>query len=189
MFDFILSWLILIPFIGILIILGIPKTQVNAIKLCAFITSLIAFVYSLFLFILFDNSTSKFQFLEYLEWLPSLNLHLFIGVDGISVFFILLSTFLISICILTSWDSVVKFEKEYYICFLAMGSILIFVFSVLDVLVFYIFFESILIPMFFVIGIWGSRTRKIKAAYQLFIYTLIGSVLMLLAIFLIYSYV
>ena len=186
MFDFILSWLILIPFIGILIILGIHKTQVNAIKLCAFITSLIAFVYSLFLFILFDNSTSKFQFLEYLEWLPSLNLHLFIGVDGISVFFILLSTFLISVCILTSWNSVVKFEKEYYICFLSMGAILIFVFSVLDVLVFYIFFESILIPMFFVIGIWGSRTRKIKAAYQLFIYTLIGSVLMLLAIFLIY---
>jgi len=129
MFDFILSWLILIPFIGILIILGIPKTQVNAIKLCAFITSLIAFVYSLFLFILFDNSTSKFQFLEYLEWLPSLNLHLFIGVDGISVFFILLSTFLISVCILTSWNSVVKFEKEYYICFLSMGAILIFVFS------------------------------------------------------------
>jgi NADH:ubiquinone oxidoreductase subunit 4 (subunit M) len=186
MFDFILSWLILIPFIGILIILGIPKTQVNAIKLCAFVTSLVAFIYSLFLFVLFDNSTSKFQFLEYLEWLPSLNLHLFIGVDGISVFFILLSTFLISVCILTSWDSVVKYEKEYYICFLSMGALLIFVFSVLDVLVFYIFFESILIPMFFVIGIWGSRTRKIKAAYQFFLYTLIGSVLMLLAIFLIY---
>jgi len=186
MFDFILSWLILIPFIGILIILGTPKTQVGLIKLCAFVTSLVTFIYSLFLFVLFDNSTSKFQFLEYLEWLPSLNLHLFIGVDGISVFFILLSTFLISVCILTSWASVVKHEKEYYICFLAMGIILIFVFSVLDVLVFYIFFESILIPMFLIIGIWGSRTRKIKAAYQFFLYTLIGSVLMLLAIFLVY---
>ena len=186
MFDFVLSWLILIPFIGILIILAIPKTEVGAIKLCAFVTSLVAFVYSLSLFILFDNSTSKFQFLEYMEWLPSLNLHLCIGVDGVSVFFILLSSFLTSICILTSWSSVVKYEKEYYICFLAMGSLLVFVFSALDILLFYVFFESILMPMFFVIGIWGSRTRKIKAAYQFFLYTLIGSVLMLLAIFLIY---
>ena len=186
MFDFVLSWLILIPFIGILIILAIPKTEVGAIKLCAFVISLVAFVYSLSLFILFDNSTSKFQFLEYMEWLPSLNLHLFIGVDGVSVFFILLSSLLISICILTSWSSVVKYEKEYYICFLAMGSLLVFVFSALDILLFYVFFESILMPMFFVIGIWGSRTRKIKAAYQFFLYTLIGSVLMLLAIFLIY---
>jgi proton-translocating NADH-quinone oxidoreductase chain M len=120
------------------------------------------------------------------EWLPSLNLHVFIGVDGVSVFFILLSSLLISICILTSWSSVVKYEKEYYVCFLAMGSFLVFVFSALDILLFYIFFESILMPMFFVIGIWGSRTRKIKAAYQFFLYTLIGSVLMLLAIFLIY---
>jgi len=117
MFDFILSWLILIPFIGILIILGTPKTQVGLIKLCAFVTSLVTFIYSLFLFVLFDNSTSKFQFLEYLEWLPSLNLHLFIGVDGISVFFILLSTFLISVCILTSWDSVVKHEKDIIFVF------------------------------------------------------------------------
>jgi len=186
MFDFVLSWLILIPFIGILITLAIPKTDVGGIKLCAFVTSLFAFLYSLSLFVFFDNSTSKFQFLEYVEWLPSLNLHVFIGVDGVSVFFILLSSLLISICILTSWSSVVKYEKEYYVCFLAMGSFLVFVFSALDILLFYIFFESILMPMFFVIGIWGSRTRKIKAAYQFFLYTLIGSVLMLLAIFLIY---
>jgi len=97
--------------------LGTPKTQVGLIKLCAFVTSLVTFIYSLFLFVLFDNSTSKFQFLEYLEWLPSLNLHLFIGVDGISVFFILLSTFLISVCILTSWDSVVKHEKDIIFVF------------------------------------------------------------------------
>ena len=171
---------------GILFILSIPKTQVDFIKLSAFVTSLVGFLYSLFLFVLFDSSTPKFQFLEYLEWLPSLNLHLFLGVDGVSIFFVILSTFLIPVCILTSWDSVTKYEKEYYICFLSIGALLIFVFSVLDVLVFYVFFEAILIPMFFIIGIWGSRTRKIKAAYQFFIYTLIGSVLMLLAIFLIY---
>jgi proton-translocating NADH-quinone oxidoreductase chain M len=124
--------------------------------------------------------------LEYFDWLPSSNLHLFLGIDGISLFFIILSTFLVSICILNSWSSVAIYEKEYYLCFLLILVFLIFVFSVLDVLVFYIFFESILIPMFIIIGVWGSRTRKIKAAYQFFLYTLVGSVLMLLAIFLIY---
>lgn len=186
MFDFILSWLIILPLCGIFIILSIPKTEPNLIKTIAFFTSSITFVYSLFLFILFDNSTSKFQFIEFLEWLPIFNLNIFIGVDGISLFFIILSTFLIPVCILASWNAIKKNEKEYYICFLMMGVFLIFVFSVLDILMFYIFFEAILIPMFFIIGIWGSRTRKIKAAYQFFLYTLVGSILMLLAIFLIY---
>jgi NADH:ubiquinone oxidoreductase subunit 4 (subunit M) len=186
MFTVILLWLILIPIVGILTIIGIPKVKNNLIKFVAFTTSLITFVFSLFLFILFDNSTSKFQFLEYFEWLPIANLHLFLGVDGISLFFILLSTLLICICILTSWSSVSMHEKEYYICFLLILIFLVFVFSVLDIIVFYIFFESILIPMYLIIGIWGSRTRKIKAAYQFFIYTLVGSVLMLLAVFFIY---
>nr|QIC54978.1 NADH dehydrogenase subunit 4 [Cryptophyta sp. CCMP2293] len=186
MFNAILSWLILIPLVGILIIFGICKLKINLIKFVAFTISLITFVLSLFLFIFFDNSTSKFQFLEYFEWLPWANLHVFIGVDGISLFFILLSTFLVFICILTSWSTVNAYEKEHYICFLLILIFLIFVFSVLDILAFYIFFESILIPMYLIIGTWGSRTRKIKAAYQFFLYTLVGSVLMLLAIFFIY---
>jgi len=111
------------------------------------------------------------------------NIHFFLGIDGISLFFVILSTFLVSICILNSWSSVKKHLKKYYICFLLMDLFLIIVFSVLDVVVFYIFFESILIPMFLVIGVWGSRTRKLKAAYQFFLYTLIGSLFMLLAIF------
>lgn len=181
-----LSWLILIPATGILIIIGVPKIKSDLIKLLSFLTSAITFLFSLFLFIFFDNSTSKFQFVEYFEWLPSNNMHLFLGVDGVSLFFILLSTFLVCICILTSWVSIIDYEKEYFLCFLLILVFLIFVFSVLDVLIFYIFFESILIPMFIIIGVWGSRTRKVKAAYQFFLYTLIGSVLMLLAIFLIY---
>jgi len=181
-----LSWLILLPIVGIFLIASVTKVRTSFIKVIAFITSILAFLFSLLLFVFFDNSTSKFQFLEYFDWLPSSNLHLFLGIDGISLFFIILSTFLVSICILNSWSSVVIYEKEYYLCFLLILVFLIFVFSVLDVLVFYIFFESILIPMFIIIGVWGSRTRKIKAAYQFFLYTLVGSVLMLLAIFLIY---
>src|SRR6056300_761666 len=113
-------------------------------------------------------------------------MYFFFGVDGISLMFILLTTFLIPLCILASWTSIKISVKHYYSYFLLMESLLICVFSSLDLIIFFIFFESILIPMYLIIGFWGSRTRKIKAAYQLFIYTLVGSVLMLLAIFLIY---
>ena len=108
------------------------------------------------------------------------------GIDGISLFFIILTTFLIPICILVSWTSIKSYVKEYCIAFLILESLMLVVFSVLDLLLFYIFFESVLIPMFIIIGVWGSRERKIRAAYQFFLYTLIGSVLMLLAILLIY---
>ena len=103
----------------------------------------------------------------------------------ISLFFVLLTTFLIPVCILVSWNSITAYVKEYCIAFLILESLMIAVFSVLDLLLFYIFFESVLIPMFIIIGVWGSRERKIRAAYQFFLYTLFGSVLMLLAILLI----
>jgi proton-translocating NADH-quinone oxidoreductase chain M len=181
-----LSLLITIPIIGILFILTVPEEKSNLIKQIAFLSSFVTFISSLFLWICFDNSSSKFQFIEHFNWMPLFNIHFFLGVDGISLFFIILSTFLVSICILNSWFSIKKHIKKYLICFLLMDSFLIIVFSVLDIVVFYIFFESILIPMFLVIGVWGSRTRKLKAAYQFFLYTLIGSLFMLLAIFYIF---
>jgi len=104
-------------------------------------------------------------------------------VDGISLFFIILSTFLVCVCVLSSWINITKHIKSYLVCFLLMDFFLIIIFSSLDLIIFYIFFESILIPMFIVIGIWGSRTRKLKAAYLFFLYTLFGSLFMLLAIF------
>jgi len=131
-------------------------------------------------------STSKYQFVEKFFSVPYSNMHIYIGVDGISLFFVLLTTFLIPICLLASWDSVKIHIREYSIAFLFMESALICVFTVLDLLFFYIFFEAILIPMFLVIGVWGSRERKIRAAYQFFVYTLVGSVLMLLGILWIY---
>jgi len=178
-----LSLLITIPILGILFITIIPEYKVNLIKQVALITSIFTFITSLFLWVLFDNSSSKFQYIEHYSWMSLFNVHFFLGIDGISLFFIILSTFLVFICILNSWLSIKKHQKKYYICFLLMSSFLIVVFSVLDVIIFYIFFESILIPMFLIIGVWGSRTRKLKAAYQFFLYTLIGSLFMLLAIF------
>jgi len=178
-----LSLLIILPIIGIFFILVIPEYKTSLIKQVALLTSIFTFVFSLFLWIFFDNSSSKFQYIEHFDWMSLFNIHFFLGVDGISLFFIILSTFLVFICILNSWTSIKKYLKKYYICFLLMNSFLIIVFSVLDVVIFYIFFESILIPMFLVIGVWGSRTRKLKAAYQFFLYTLIGSLFMLLAIF------
>nr|YP_009476758.1 NADH dehydrogenase subunit 4 [Cryptomonas curvata]AVM81251.1 NADH dehydrogenase subunit 4 [Cryptomonas curvata] len=178
-----LSLLITLPILGILCISLVPEYKANLIKQIAFLCSFFTFILSIFLWIFFDNSSSKFQFIEYFDWMSIFNIYFFLGIDGISLFFVILSTFLVSICILNSWSSVKKHLKKYYICFLLMDSFLIIVFSVLDVVVFYIFFESILIPMFLVIGVWGSRTRKLKAAYQFFLYTLIGSLFMLLAIF------
>jgi len=150
---------------------------------------LITFIVSLFLWVFFDNSTSQFQFVSEIIWLPTLNLNLTVGIDGISLFLILLTTLLIPLCILASWNGVKIYVKEYLIAFLVMESFLIGVFCVLDLLIFYIFFESVLIPMFLIIGIWGSRERKIRASYFFFIYTLLGSVLMLLGIIYIYDQV
>jgi len=178
-----ISYLLIIPLIGISIIIITPSSSNNLIKQIAFLFSSVAFVFSLFLWIFFDNSTSNFQYIEFFNWSTIFNINFFFGIDGISLFFILLTTLLTYICILISWMNVKKQVKPYMILFLLMEFFLIIVFSILDIVVFYVFFESILIPMFFIIGIWGSRTRKLKAAYQFFLYTLLGSLFMLLAIF------
>jgi proton-translocating NADH-quinone oxidoreductase chain M len=178
-----ISLLVITPLVGAIILFFTEKNKIIFIKTIAFSFSAITFLLSLFLWVFFDNSTSRFQFIEFLDWFWSYNLYVFFGVDGISILFVILSTLLVPICILSSWNNIKKSIKEYYIYFLLMDSILICVFTSLDLIVFFIFFESILIPMYLVIGIWGSRTRRIKAGYQFFLYTLIGSVLMLLGIF------
>ena len=134
----------------------------------------------------FDNSTAKFQFVEVYEWIDNSNIIFYLGIDGISLFFVLLTTLLIPICLLASWEAIKNNQKEYFIAFLAMEALVIAVFCVLDIILFYVFFESVLIPMFIIIGVWGSRERRIRAAYMFFLYTLLGSVLMLLAILYIY---
>lgn len=187
MFDSsILLSLIGVPLLGILVLFFIPDTKPDLQKNIGLSTSLLTFVLSIPLWLKFDMSTPKYQFVEKFFSVPYSNMHIYLGVDGISLFFILLTTFLIPICLLASWDSIKIYVREYSIAFLFLEAVLICVFTVLDVLFFYIFFEAVLIPMFLIIGIWGSRERKIRAAYQFFVYTLIGSVLMLLAIMYIY---
>nr|YP_009515542.1 NADH dehydrogenase subunit 4 [Kumanoa ambigua]AVK39498.1 NADH dehydrogenase subunit 4 [Kumanoa ambigua] len=182
----ILIFVSIIPLFGILTLLLISSANTF---LCRNITlgfSCFTFLLSLLMWFSFDSSFDSFQFFYTLSWLPFFNLYYTIGVDGISLLFIVLTAFLITICTLVSWNSVTHYVKEYLICFLLLEFFLIQVFCVLDLFTFYIFFESVLMPMFLIIGVWGSRKRKIRAAFQFFLYTLLGSILMLLGILIIY---
>ena len=182
----------LTPIIGILIILGLPSQQLREInrkdidKEIALIVSLITFWISIMIWIKFDKGNPDFQMVQKLDWMSLNGTSFVLGIDSISLFFILLTTLLIPICILISWESVKHMTKEFVISLLLLESLLIIVFLVLDLISFYIFFESTLIPMVLIIAVWGSRKEKIQATYYLFIYTLIGSVFMLLGIFYIY---
>ena len=188
MIDFknILFYLLILPVTGVILLLFIPSSNHNLIKKVGFRISCITFVLSCYIWTVFNKSIGTFQLVTDNTWISILNLNLNLGVDGISLFFVLLTTLLIALCILTSWNSITFNLREYLICFLIMEFFLIGVFCVLDLLLFYIFFESVLIPMFLIIGIWGSRERKIRAAYFFFLYTLFGSILMLLSILYIY---
>jgi NADH-quinone oxidoreductase subunit M len=148
-------------------------------------TSLITFVISLLIWAGFDPTTADFQFVEKRDWLPDWGIGYHMGVDGISMWFVLLSTLLTPICILASWEAVQKRVKEYMIAFLVLETLMVGMFCALDILVFYIFFEGVLIPMFLIIGVWGGA-RRVYAAFKFFLYTLLGSVLMLIAILAMY---
>jgi NADH-quinone oxidoreductase subunit M len=148
--------------------------------------SVITFGRSVWMWALFDHSTASYQFSESYSWMPSLNLALSLGVDGLSRFFVRLNTLLTPLCILASMAGIQKNEKTYYGLFLRLEACVNTVFLATDMLTFYIFFEAVLIPMFLIIGRWGSRIRKIRAAFFFFRYTLVGSVLMLLALLYMY---
>ena len=182
----ILNYLLLLPVTGFVLLLLSPSWNTKILKFIALITSSITFILSILLWIWFDKSTGNFQFVDKILWIPNMNINFTVGIDGISLFFIILTTLLIFLCLLASWNSIHTNLKEYLICFLIMEFFLIGVFCILDLLLFYIFFESVLIPMYLIVGVWGSRERKIRAAYFFFLYTLLGSVLMLLGILYLY---
>ena len=181
-----LVYLLVLPLFGVLLLLYTPSSNIKSLKIISFRTSCITFLLSFYITITFKPTIGSFQFVTKHIWLNFLNVNLNLGIDGISLFFVLLTTLLIALCLLISWDTIKFNLKEYLISFLVMEFFLIGVFCVLDLLLFYIFFESVLIPMFLIIGLWGSRERKIRAAYLFFLYTLSGSILMLLAILYIY---
>ena len=183
----ILSLTIFLPMLGAIVILLIKddENSVNNIKKVALWTSVGVFLLSLFIWLQFDNSNSGYQFQEKFRWFNDFNFYYHIGIDGISLFMIILSTFLTPLCILASWESIKKRVKEYMIAFLILETVMIGMFSSVDILLFYIFFEAVLIPMYLIIGIWGGD-RRIYASFKFFLYTLLGSVLMLIAIIAIY---
>ena len=143
------------------------------------------FAVSLAVWAAFDPSRSDFQFVEQARWLPDFNITYHMGVDGISLFFVLLSTFLTPICVIASWTAITRRVKEYMIAFLVLETMMVGTFCALDFVLFYMFFEGVLIPMFLIIGVWGGP-RRVYSAFKFFLYTLLGSVLMLLAILAIY---
>jgi len=171
-------------------ILFTSRIKINKLKNTGLIWSLIILVYFNYITILYQKK-HQFQLSYFINWIEqSLNLNwgsIIISVDGISLFFIGLSVILIPICIIMSWNSIIYFKKEFLLSLFLILLLLIAVFSVLDIIVFYILFEAILIPMFLIIGVWGSRDEKVKAAFYFFFYTLIGSLLMLISIFKLYS--
>jgi NADH-ubiquinone oxidoreductase chain 4 len=187
-----LSALLLIPIIGSLLLLPIsdePTTsgvRQNRMKQIALTTAMINFILSIILWGEFDSSSVQYQFVQEFNNLSFCHLNL--GIDGISLYFVLLTTLITPICILANWDNI-KFGMKYFlIAFLVMETLLIAVFVVLDLMLFYIFFESVLIPMFLVVGIWGGSTTRIRASFLLFLYTLAGSLFMLLAILILQLY-
>ena len=182
-----LSIVIFLPTVGALIILFMSASDElsrrNIRNVALFVTSL-TFVISLGLWIWFDPSNPGFQFVEERPWIGNfMSYHL--GVDGISVLFVILTTFLLPFCILASWETVQHRIREYMVAFLLLESFMIGVFCALDLMLFYIFFEAGLIPMFLIIGVWGGK-RRIYASFKFFMYTLLGSVLMLLAMMAMY---
>ena len=183
-----LSLTIFLPLIGALFILfvrGDEQTVARNARYVALWTSVVTFVVSLFLWFGFKPGTAEFQFLEEHQWFPEFNIAYRVGIDGISLFFVLLSTLLTPICVLASWESIKSRVKEYMIAFLVLETFMVGMFCALDFFAFYVFFEGVLIPMFLIIGVWGGGNR-IYAAFKFFLYTFLGSVLMLIAILAMY---
>ena len=187
----ILSVIIFTPLVGVLFILlsysfkGDDEAITNSARWVALWASLATFTVSLFVWIQFDSTQADFQFVEKVEWIKSFGISYHVGLDGISLFFVLLSTFLTPICILSSWEAIKSHVREYMIAFLVLETFMVGMFCALDMFLFYIFFEGVLIPMFVIIGIWGGP-RRVYAAFKFFLYTLLGSVLMLLAMMAMY---
>ena len=185
--NWVLSALLILPIVGAILIAllrGESKETVQNARYIAIWTTIITFLVSLYAWHEFDPAKPGFQLVEQSNWFSNIILYK-LGVDGISLPFVLLTTFLMPICILASWRSITTRVKAYLICFLILETLMIGVFEALDLLLFYVFFEGGLIPMFVIIGIWGHK-RRVYAAFKFFLYTLAGSLLMLLGIMAMY---
>ena len=183
----ILSGLLVLPLVGAAFILTLRGDEASVrsnARMAALITTIVTFALSLVAWGRFDPSSASFQLIESHPWITE-TIRFKLGVDGFSMPFVLLTTFLMPFCILASWHSIEHRMKEYMVAFLVLETLMIGVFVALDIVLFYVFFEAGLIPMFLIIGIWGGK-RRVYASYKFFLYTLLGSVLMLLAMMAMY---
>jgi NADH-quinone oxidoreductase subunit M len=185
----ILSAVTFLPLVGAVVILalrGSTESVARGARWIALITTLVDLALAILIWVKFDGTSAGFQFVEHASWLGNgITYHM--GVDGISMLFIVLTAGLMPFCILASWESIETRVGEYMVAFLALETLMIGVFCALDLVLFYLFFEGGLIPMFLIIGVWGGK-RRVYASFKFFLYTLLGSVLMLLAILAMYVY-
>ena len=182
----ILSLLIFFPILGAIVLLFINKENGRAIRWVTLIFAFVEFIFSLPLFFAFDPKTAAMQFVEDWWWIQSYGISYKLGIDGISLFLVLLTTFLTILCILCSWTAITFRVKEFMISFLFLETGMIGALVALDLVLFYVFWEVMLIPMYLLIGIWGDPKRRIYAAVKFFLFTMAGSVLMLVAILALY---
>src|SRR5882724_5152116 len=182
--DHILSIVLFTPLVGLLVLLFIPASNPRAVKLWANAASFIGFLVSLPLVFQFDRA-KDFQFEEHASWIPSIGASYHLGIDGLSLLLVILTTLLGFVAILSSWNAINERLKEYYAFFLLQQVGMLGVFMSLDFLLFFVFWETVLVPMYFIIAIWGGP-RRAYASIKFMIYTLIGSVLMLVGILMLY---
>jgi NADH-quinone oxidoreductase subunit M len=180
-----LSALIFFPLAGALLLMLLPRRNALLVKVSALLLTLVEFALSLPLFFQFNETTAAMQFVEQREWFPEWGISYLLGIDGISMLLVMLTTFITVLCILCSWESIKDKVKEYYVSFLLLETAMIGALCALDLVLFYIFWELMLIPMYLLIGIWGGPNR-IYAAVKFFLFTMVGSVLMLVAIMALY---
>ena len=178
--EHILSWLIWLPIIGMVVIVLIPRSQEDIIKKVAAVFTGVQFLFSIVLWKQFDSANGSMQFMERADWIPSFNISYILGVDGLSLPMVILTAMLCFIGVFVSWNNT-KAVKGYFALYLLLDTGIIGVFLSLDFFLFYIFWEVMLLPMYFLIGMWGGPQRE-YAAIKFFLYTLFGSVLMLVGI-------
>src|ERR1700736_970183 len=184
--DHILSIVLFTPLVGALILFLLPSSNTTAIRWWANIVAFVGFLVSLPLVFQFDRG-KDFQFVERASWIPSIGASYHLGIDGLGLLLVMLTTVVGFIAILASWTAIENRLKEYYAFFLILQTGMLGVFMALDFLLFFVFWETVLVPMYFIIAIWGGPRRG-YAAIKFMIFTLIGSVLMLLGILTLYSY-
>jgi NADH-quinone oxidoreductase subunit M len=182
----ILSILIFFPLVGIGILLILNRKNHKLLKVTALGISLVEFLFSLPLWFGFNSQTAAMQFVEHRAWLPTYGISYYVGVDGFSLLLVMLTTFLTPICVLATWEDIQHRVKEFMVCLLALMSGMIGVFLSLDLFLFYVFWEVMLIPMYLLIGVWGNPARRVYAAIKFFLFTMFGSLLMLVAILVLY---